>query len=245
MSNHFDGDPMRDGTPFVSEPNHLDLHKPLFYGRRKGRVLPKTLYDHTLDRLKNLDIKKWHGQWPKELWLEIGFGSGEHLNQWLCQHPDRSIIGVEAFINGVIHCVQGIPESFEKRCAIFSDPVQEMWSHLSPSCLDGIILLFPDPWRKRRHTQRRMVQPAFLDLCAHYVKPGGLFHFASDHPGLIEHSLNVLHKHPRWQYMDGARTPHAAQWPLWPEHWPSSRYRDKAVANHIPCAFSIWQLQPE
>jgi tRNA (guanine-N7-)-methyltransferase len=226
------------------EPDHPHLRKPLFYGRRKGRVLPKNLYQDTLDRLKNLDVKKWHGQWPKELWLEIGFGSGEHLNQWLCQYPQRSIIGVEAFLNGVIHCVQGIPESFEDRCAIFSDPVQELWPSLSESCLDGVILFFPDPWRKRRHAQRRMVQPTFLDLCAHYVKPGGSFHFASDHAGLIEHALNILREHPRWQYVDGARTADAAHWPQWPQHWPSSRYRDKAVANHIPCAFSIWQLQP-
>ena len=222
----------------------LELRKPVFYGRRKGRVIPKNLYEHTLERLKNLDIAKWQGQWPKELWLEIGFGSGEHLNKWLCQYPQRSVIGVEVFLNGVIHCVDALPEPFEQRCAIFSEPAQSLWPHLSLSSLDGIMLFFPDPWSKRRHAGRRMVQPEFLDLCAKYVKPGGLFHFASDHPGLIAHTLKIFQAHPRWHYVDGVKTTDTTEWPSWPEHWPSSRYRDKAVAKNTACAFSIWKENP-
>ena len=222
----------------------LNVGKPVFYGRRKGRLIPKQLYAKTLERLKNLDIKKWQGQWPQELWLEIGFGSGEHLNQWLGQYPQRSLIGVEVFINGVIHCVEAMPEPNEKRCVIFSEPVQSLWSTLSESSLDGIIVFFPDPWPKRRHAERRLVQPEFLDRCARYVKPGGLFHFASDHLGLIAHTLKHLNDHPRWQCIDGARTHNPIDWPDWPDHWPSSRYRDKAINRGAPCAFSIWKEQP-
>ena len=64
-----------------------------------------------------------------------------------------------------------MPEPNEKRCVIFSEPVQSLWSTLSESSLDGIIVFFPDPWPKRRHAERRLVQPEFLDRCARYVKP--------------------------------------------------------------------------
>jgi tRNA (guanine-N7-)-methyltransferase len=215
--------------------------KQLFFGRLKGRCLRPAPYQRTTERLKNLSIQRWQDQWPKELWLEIGFGSGEHLTQWLTLHPNRSVIGVEVFLNGLVNCMHAMPESLENRCAIFSNPVQELWPLLPESIFDGIILFFPDPWRKRRHHDRRMVQPEFLDLCARFIKPGGHFRFASDYKPLVEHMLRVFHNHPRWKWVDGATKPEPESWPCWPESWPSSRYRDKALAQNIPCAFSLWQ----
>jgi len=215
--------------------------KQLFFGRRKGRGLRPNPHARTMARLQDLSVQRWQNQWPKELWLEIGFGSGEHLKQWLIQHPTRSVIGVEVFLNGLVNCMDDFPPELENRCAIFSEPVQELWPLLSESMLDGVMLFFPDPWQKRRHQDRRMVQPAFLDLCAQYVKPDGFFHFASDHNLLIDHVLKTLHTHPRWHHIDGATNDHAESWPSWPQHWPSSRYRDKALEKNIPCAFSIWQ----
>jgi tRNA (guanine-N7-)-methyltransferase len=213
----------------------------LFFGRRKGRGFRNNPYARILERLESLSVQRWQGQWPQELWLEIGFGSGEHLCQWLVQHPTRSVIGVEVFLNGLVHCVDSLPEHLEDRCAIFSDPIQALWPLLSESLLDGVILFFPDPWPKRRHQDRRMVQPNFLDQCAYCVKPGGAFHFASDHNPLIQHTLKTLHAHPRWHCVDGATSANPELWPSWPGDWPSSRYRDKALEKNIPCAFSIWQ----
>lgn len=217
----------------------------IFFGRRKGRGLRPNPYARTQERLKDLSVERWQGHWPQELWLEIGFGSGEHMTQWLVQHPTRSVIGAEVFLNGLVHCVDHLPKEVYHRCAIFSEPVQTLWPMLPDGILEGITLFFPDPWPKRRHGSRRMVQREFLDQCARLIKPGGFFHFASDHRNLIDHVLKTLEAHPRWEFYGGARTSDPTTWTPWPEDWPSSRYRDKALAQQIPCASSLWKRREE
>jgi tRNA (guanine-N7-)-methyltransferase len=221
--------------------SQVGIKKQVFFGRYKGRKFSAQAHRRIMERLDSLSVQRWRADYPKELWLEIGFGSGEHLCQWLTQHPTRSVIGVEVFLNGLIHCVDAIAPELEPRCSIFSQPIQELWPMLPEGLFDGIILFFPDPWPKRRHQDRRMVQHAFLNQCAKSVKPGGLFYFASDHQPLVAHSLEVFHAHPRWQFLEGASTAQPKGWPQWPENWPSSRYRDKALSLGIPCAFSVWQ----
>ena len=220
------------------------IKKQLFFGRYKGRKFSKSAHARTAERLNTLSVQRWQGGYPKELWLEIGFGSGEHLCQWLTLHTTRSVIGVEVFLNGLIHCVHSLPDAVKNRCALFTQPIQELWPLLPESIFDGIILFFPDPWPKRRHQDRRMVQWDFLDQCAKSVKPGGLFYFASDHQPLIQHSFDILHAHPRWKCIAGATNAQPATWPQWPDDWPSSRYRDKAPQRHdygligiLPSAF--------
>lgn len=215
-------------------------NKPNFYGRRKGRG-GKSIHEGLLSSaLDALTIEKWKKAWPSPLWMEIGFGFGHHLVSWLAHHPDSYGLGVEVFEAGIAHCVEGVGENAD-RCALFPAPVAELLPLLPDHILDGIFILFPDPWPKKRHHKRRLIQASFLDECDRLLKPQGVIRFASDHPELVEFTLTQFHNHEKFEWVEGARTGNPLEWPLWPKDWPTSRYHQKAIAQNKPCAAMVWQ----
>lgn len=218
-----------------------------FYGRRKGR--PLTVHAlSTMDTvLPQLSIQRWlqPGQWPQHVWLDVGCGSGEHMIQWLAQHPHACAIGVEVFLNGLAQCMTHLPVSDYERCALYPHPVQTLWPLLPPASMDGIWLFFSDPWPKKRHHRRRLLQHAFLDECSRVLRPQACLHVASDHPGLIAHSLSQLAAHPAWTHVAGAHTAceDVAPWPAWPDTWPTTRYYRKALQQGSRCMWTSWRPQ--
>ena len=203
-----------------------------FYGRRKGRSLSVTGAERARARLKCLSVERWFEKWPNNLWLEIGFGFGEHLLHWVSSYPHCSIVGAEVFENGVVSCVNGLRKEDEHRVAFFVHPVAELFDSLPESVLQGVIVRFPDPWPKRRHAGRRLIQDGFLDQCSRLVQSGGLLHFASDHEALVAFSHNNLDRHSRWSCV--INTNHR------PHGWCTSRYEDKALARGDVCHYSVW-----
>jgi tRNA (guanine-N7-)-methyltransferase len=205
----------------------------VFYGRRKGRGLSRIFAQRARMRLQHLSVDRWVHVWPERVWIEIGFGFGEHLVHWLALHPDRHIVGAEVFENGIVSCVNQLPVHDEGRVAIFDQPVAALLDTIPDQGLQGMIVRFPDPWPKRRHAGRRLIQDTFLDQWARKVCVGGELHFASDHRQLIDFSCAILKRHGRWTCMMQTTTR--------PQGWATSRYEDKALNRGDVCHYGVWK----
>lgn len=213
----------------------------LFFGRRMGRPLTHDQSHILTEFLPKLTYERWINRWPLHTWMEIGFGYGDHLLSWLDTHPKQSIIGIEVFKNGVSHFVQKLHPSLHERCSIFYDPIQLLLPHIPDHSLEGIIIFFPDPWPKKKHHKRRLIQHDFLKHCARLLGDDGEIHFASDHPDLVNHVFKTLHESPDFSWKKGMQDPHTAPWPAWPLEVPPSRYCQKALKTGRPCAYTVWQ----
>jgi len=114
-------------------------------------------------------------------WLEIGFGNGDALAQMAQAHPERNWLGIEVHRPGVGHLMLELEkQGLENVRLIRQDAVEVLRDFLAPGCLDAVLLFFPDPWPKRRHHKRRIARPELVDLVARVLRPGGLFHMATD-----------------------------------------------------------------
>jgi len=116
----------------------------------------------------------------REIWLEIGFGGGEHMAGQAERSPDVLIIGVEPFLNGVASAVPHFDDRGLTNVRIHQGDAREVATRLPDGCLDRVFILFPDPWPKSRHHKRRLVQPDFIAELARLLKPGGSLRFATD-----------------------------------------------------------------
>lgn len=116
----------------------------------------------------------------REIWLEIGFGGGEHMAGQADRDPDLLIIGVEPFLNGVASAVRHVDDRKLANVRIHQGDAREVAVRLPDGCLDRVFVLFPDPWPKSRHHKRRIIQSEFLVELARLLKPGGGLRFATD-----------------------------------------------------------------
>jgi tRNA (guanine-N7-)-methyltransferase len=127
--------------------------------------------------------------------LEIGFGNGEALAEMAGQQPEHDFIGIEVHRPGVGHLLQLLEQRGIDNVRIYNaDAVQVLKQCLPDRSLDRVLLFFPDPWHKKRHHKRRIVQPAFIELLGKKLKPGGILHMATDWEDYAEHMLNVMQK---------------------------------------------------
>jgi tRNA (guanine-N7-)-methyltransferase len=115
------------------------------------------------------------------VWLEIGFGDGEALIATAQCSPEINFLGIDVHLPGVGHILKRISdEDLSNVRLICADAVEILQHHLKMQSLDRVLLFFPDPWPKRRHRKRRIVQPDFVRLIQSHLKPGGIFHMATD-----------------------------------------------------------------
>ena len=156
------------------------------YGRVKARVL-KARQAALLDTVApGVDIPE--GPFyprdlkpgAREIWLEIGFGGGEHMAGQAARDPDLLIIGVEPFLNGVASALRHVQEGDLTNVKVHQGDAREVAGRLPDGCLDRIFILFPDPWPKSRHHKRRIIQSEFLVELHRLLKPGGRLRFATD-----------------------------------------------------------------
>ena len=128
--------------------------------------------------------------------VEIGFGNGDNLLALAAAHPERDFLGIEVHAPGVgrtlleIHRLGLANVRVSRR-----DEVEVLSAQLPPQSVDELLILFPDPWHKKRHHKRRLIQPAFTDLVARVLKPGGRLHLATDWEPYAQHMLEVLAAH--------------------------------------------------
>ncbi|MDA8127504.1 MAG: tRNA (guanosine(46)-N7)-methyltransferase TrmB [Betaproteobacteria bacterium] len=129
--------------------------------------------------------------------LEIGFGMGEGLAETAAAHPDNDYLGVEVHTPGVGALLKQIGErGLENVRVIQHDAVEVLTQMLAPASLAGIHVFFPDPWHKKRHHKRRLIQPALVTLLASRLQPGGYLHLATDWQDYAEQMLAVLSAEP-------------------------------------------------
>ena len=127
------------------------------------------------------------------MYLEIGFGNGETLAEIAARHPNRNYLGVEVHGPGVGHLLLEIERrGLSNLRLVRQDAVDLLDSGLAPASLAGVYLLFPDPWPKKRHHKRRLLNPEFVTRLARVIRPAGLFHAATDWEPYALQMLEVL-----------------------------------------------------
>jgi tRNA (guanine-N7-)-methyltransferase len=125
--------------------------------------------------------------------LEIGFGNGEHLADLAASHPERDYFGIEVHRPGVGHLLMLAESRGLSNLRVSEhDAVEVLSQQLSAESLDEVLVLFPDPWHKKRHHKRRLIQPPFVELIASRLKPGGVFRLATDWEEYAHQMLEVL-----------------------------------------------------
>jgi len=208
-----------------------------FFGRRKGQsfsqrqqallddFLPAISVDVPEGENDVLDVDKVFGKPVKELWLEIGFGKGEHL-AWQAQaHPDVSLIGCEPYLNGVVGLLTHIEENDIQNIRVYGDDARHVIWKLPDASVDRLFLLHPDPWPKTRHARRRFVNQHNLDDLARIMKDGAEFRVGTDHPIYREWTMLQMAERDDFEWL--AEGPQ--DWLTRPNDWPETRYEVKAL----------------
>lgn len=202
------------------------------YGRRKGRPIRARRAALLAERLPALridaetpleDLRALFPAPVARVALEIGFGGGEHLAGLLRDDEALGAIGCEIFLNGVARFVDAIEQGgLGDRARIFADDARVLLRRLPQAQIDRAYLLFPDPWPKTRHAERRFLQPGALDLLAAVLRDGGALHLASDDPGMQGWMLRAASAHAAFaQAGEGWNRPAGE---------PETRYERKAIA---------------
>jgi len=217
------------------------------YGRRRSRRLKgrkAELFDSGLDRLAirlpeppaRLDPPALFQPRPAKVWLEIGFGGGEHLAAQAVAHPDVGLIGCEPFINGVSNLLLLLEEAGSENVRIFSEDARLLLQSLPRGSIDRAFLLFPDPWPKRRHTERRFANQEALDLLAEVLSEGAELRVATDHFILKEWMPPRITEHGCFRLEN--------RWAERPEGWPPTRYESKALAAGRTPIYLTYRREP-
>jgi tRNA (guanine-N7-)-methyltransferase len=137
--------------------------------------------------------------------VEIGFGNGENLATLAQAHPERDYLGIEVHRSGVGRLMNAVENAASTNVRVIChDAVQVLEQQLPPESLDEILILFPDPWHKKRHHKRRLIQPPFVELAAGRLKHGGLLRLATDWQAYATQMLEVLSACPALQNMSTA-----------------------------------------
>lgn len=213
------------------------------HGRRRGRPLRrglKALLEDLLPRLRvilptagaSLELEPLFGPAPRELWLEIGFGAGEHLAWQATSNRDVGFLGAEVFINGIAGLLRRVAEVDLENVRIYQGDAQDLLDVLPDNSVARAFILFPDPWPKLRHHKRRIVRRAVLDRLASLMTDGAELRLATDHPDYLPWILERVTGHPAFEWL--ARGP--ADWRQRPADWPATRYEMKAIEEgRTPC----------
>jgi tRNA (guanine-N7-)-methyltransferase len=170
------------------------------YVRRQGRITPsqrralETLMPRYGVALGDapLDLPALFGR-VAPVTLEIGFGMGDALLEMAAAAPERDFLGVEVHRPGIGRLLAGLDAAGLGNVRVIEgDAMQVLERMLDDGALERLLLLFPDPWPKKRHHKRRLLQPGFVDLAARRLAPGGVFHAATDWEPYAEQMLEVL-----------------------------------------------------
>jgi tRNA (guanine-N7-)-methyltransferase len=206
------------------------------YGRARGhklrprqeKLLAVTLPRLTLSPDAAADPRAAFSRPPRAIWLEIGFGGGEHALAQIAAHPDIGLIACEPFANGICSLLSRLMPEGEEATALlpsnlllWPDDARVLLRLLPDACLDRLFLLFPDPWPKARHAKRRFVHPALLPQLARALRPGAEWRVATDDPTYQAWVADVMSAQDFFAVSEPAV--HR------PCGWPPTRYETKAL----------------
>ncbi len=187
-----------------------------------------------------LDVAALFPGGVNDLWLEVGFGAGEHLAAQAAAHPDIGFIGCEPFVNGVAALLARASDDGSTNIRLFDDDARRLIDALPPASVGRVFILFPDPWPKKRHHRRRFISDESLDCLARVMADGAELRFASDQMAYVRWTLERLTRHPAFVW--SARGP--ADWRLLPDDGFRTRYQAKAEARGLSCVYLRFRRCP-
>ena len=192
------------------------------------RALPALRIDLPEDAQARIDL---NGLFPaplRDLWLEIGFGAGEHLAHQVRTNPAVGFIGCEPFVQGVAGFLRLLEDDgTADRVRIFPDDARLLLDRLPEACVGRLFVLFSDPWPKKRHHKRRLIGAETLSDLARILKDGAEFRWASDDDGYVAWTLEHVARNEAFTLADQI----SGDWPQRPADWPETRYEQKACAQ--------------
>lgn len=166
--------------------------------------------------------------------LEIGFGMGQSLVTMAEQAPGKNFVGIEVHRPGVGKLFHLMEErGVENIRAYCHDAVEVVRDCIEPLSLDTVQIFFPDPWHKKRHHKRRLIQPAFVDLLQTRIRSGGLLHLATDWENYAQQMLEVLEAHEQLRNVSGAGQFHPR-----PEYRPLTKFEQRGER----LGHGVWDL---
>ncbi len=178
-----------------------------------------------------------HFERAAPLVAEIGFGNGEQLLFAAEREPQRDFIGIEVHAPGVGRLLNAVAAAEIGNVRVYQhDAVEVLRDEVADGALAEVRIYFPDPWHKKRHHKRRLVQPEFVALICAKLAPGGLLHLATDWQNYAEHLWDVLDAEPRLRNLAGPRG--AVPRPDW-------RRQTHFEARGLKLGHGVWDLQYE
>jgi tRNA (guanine-N7-)-methyltransferase len=160
----------------------------------------------------------------KDVWLEVGFGGGEHMVHQAASNRDVGIIGCEPYINGVAMLLGKIRDAEVDNVKVHPGDARDMMDVLPAQSISKAFLLYPDPWPKKRHHRRRFVTQEHLQPLAEVLKPGAIFRVATDIPDYVRQTLQEVPK-AGFEWLAEGPTDWRQPW----DDWISTRYEQKAL----------------
>ena len=213
------------------------------FGRRRGRALSLRQASLWRDLLPGVAVPLeaaalanplgLFSRDVREVWLEIGFGGGEHLLWQAERHPEAGILGCEPFQDGVVKVLAALAERDGGNIRVHADDARPLIKQLPAASVARAFILFPDPWPKRRHWKRRLVSEATLAELARIMRPAAELRIATDIAAYAEWILLAVRRQGSFHWT--AET--AADWRQRGNDWPATRYEAKALRAGQPCSY--------
>jgi tRNA (guanine-N7-)-methyltransferase len=209
----------------------------LLYGRRRGRTLRPGQQQRLAELLPRLgfELPATGALDPRALfagpvdavWLELGFGGGEHLVAQAADHPATGMIGAEVFENGIAKLLREVARRGLGNIRVFADDARALVAALAPSSIARAFILFPDPWPKARHKKRRLLSPPLIDALARTLEDGAELRLATDDMDYARQMLERMLDHRAFRWLAAG----PGDWRARTADWPPTRYEEKALAR--------------
>ena len=227
-----------------------------FHGRRHGKTLrarqarlledllprlalPGVGWDENPDRAPLDPSRLFPG--ARDLWLEIGFGGGEHLAHQARANPDVGLIGAEPFVNGVAMLLATLDEDPAPNLRLHMGDARDLLDVLPAGSVGRVFVLYPDPWPKTRHVERRFIGPDNLTALARVMRPGAVLRLATDIDVYVAHALAAVRAHPAFATVAGGPEDRRRPWP----DWPGTRYEAKALREGRRPTYLTFERLPD
>lgn len=229
----------------------MEEAKRILYGRRRGRKLrgsQQRLLDDVVPRLeialddapRPIAPETLFDRPVREVWLEVGFGAGEHLLAQAAANRDVGMIGCEPYVTGVVRMVRGLVDARLDNIRLWRDDARLLIDRLAEASLSRVFVLFPDPWPKTRHHKRRFVSRPVLERLAAVMRDDAELRIATDDDGYLVWILDRLQASGTFLWT--AKTP--SDWRVRSSDWPATRYELKALEEGRRCTYLRYRRLP-